>query len=89
MRKNAWTTSTDETKAFIGFVILMGVVKLLDIYWSSSEVLHCFPVASRITRKRFLELWRYLHFVDNNALPVRGEEGYDCLSKVCPMIEAL
>ena len=91
MQTTAWTTSTDEMKAFIGFVIMMGVVKLPDLYdyWSSSEVLHCFPVASRITRKRFLELRRYLHFVDNDALPVRGEEGYDRLGKVRPVIEAL
>ena len=91
MQTTAWTTSTDEMKAFIGFVIMMGVVKLPDLYdyWSSSEVLHCFPVASRITRKRFLELRRYLHFVDNDALPVRGEEGYDRLGKVRPIIEAL
>ena len=45
-----WMTNVDEMKAFIGFTILMGVVKLPDLYdyWSSSEVLHCFPVASRI-----------------------------------------
>ena len=87
MQTTAWTTSTDEMKAFIGFVIMMGVVKLPDLYdyGSSSEVPHCFPVASRITRKRFLELRQYLHFVDNDALPVRGEEGYDHLGKVRPV----
>ena len=86
-----WMTNVDEMKAFIGFTILMGVVKLPDLYdyWSSSEVLHCFPVASRISRKRFLELRRYLHFVDNDSLPVRGEEGYDRLGKVRPAIEAV
>ena len=91
MQTTAWTTSTDKVKAFIAFVIMMGVVKLPDLYdyWSSSKVLHCFPVASHITRKRFLELRRYLHFVDNDALPVCGEEGYNHLGKVCPIIEAL
>ena len=86
-----WTTTVEEMKAFIGFSVLMGIVKLPDLYdyWSSSEVLHSFPVAARIPRKRYLELRRYLHFVDNASLPARGEEGYDRLGKVRPVIEAV
>ena len=81
----------DEMQAFIGFVILMGVAKLPDLYdyWSTSEVLHSFPVASRIPRKRFLELRRFLHFVDNSTLVGHGEEGYDRLGKIRPVIEAV
>ena len=88
---SSWETSSEELEAFIGFTILMGIVRLPHLYdyWSSNEVLHCFPVASRITRKRFLDLRRFLHFVDNEMLPVRGEEGYDRLGKVRPVIEAI
>ena len=86
-----WRTTEDEMKAFIGFAIHMGVQKLPDLYdyWSCSELLHSFPIASRIPRKRFLELRRYLHFVDNSSLAGRGEEGYDRLGKVRPIIDAL
>ena len=80
-----WMTNVDEMKAFIGFTILMGVVKLPDLYdyWSSREVLHCFPVASRISRKRFLELRRHLHFVDNDSLSA-GRRGTTALGKCVP-----
>ena len=47
-----------------------------------------FPIADRITRDRFEEITRYLHFVDNDSLP-RGEEGYSRLQKVDPVITAL
>lgn len=88
---STWTTTADEMKAFLGFTVLMSLTKLPDLYdyWSSSELLHSFPVASRIPRKRYLELRRFLHFVDNTTLPARGEEGYDRLGKVRPVIEAV
>ena len=58
-------------------------------YWSTSELFHYFPVASRIPRKRFLELSRFLHFADNATISSRGEPGYDRLAKVRPVIETL
>ena len=58
-----WTT-TVELRAFIGFAILMGINELPEIcdYWSTNDQLHYFPVASRIPRKRFMELSIYLRF---------------------------
>ena len=41
-----------------------------------------FP-ALRITRDRFL---RYLHFSDNTALVAPGEDGYERLGKIRPVI---
>ncbi len=86
-----WETNAPEVKAYLGFAILMGITRLPDLrdYWSTSEVLHYFPIASRIPRKRFLELSSFLHFVDNDDIVGRGQPGYDRLAKVRPVISAL
>ena len=86
-----WSTNTEEVKAYFGFSILMGITKLPDLYdyWSTSDTLHYFPVASRIPRKRFLEIQRYLHFSDNESFIPRGQEGHDRLAKVRPVIDAI
>ena len=59
-----WETDSDEIKAYFGFCILMGMNKLPNLYdyWSSEEAFHYMPVVSRISRKCFLEIQRYLHF---------------------------
>ena len=64
--------------------MVMGITKLPDLYnyWSTSDTLHYFPVASRIPRKRFLEIQRYLHFSDNKSFVPQGQEGHDHLAKV-------
>ena len=60
-------------------MILMGINELPEIrdYWSTDPYLHYDPIASRITRDRFEQISRYLHFVNNEDLPKRGEEGYE------------
>ena len=80
-----------ELRAYFGFCILMGIVKLpsLDDYWKKDLHLHYDPVASRITRDRFRDIRRYLHFVDNDTLPPPGTPGSDRLAKVRPLFEAV
>ena len=86
-----WETDAAEIRAYLGFAILMGFNKVPDLYdyWSTNPTFHYFPVASRIPRKRFLEIQRFLHFTDNETIIPRGEPGYDRLAKVRPVIEAV
>ena len=87
-----WSKITvDELRAFLGFSVLMGINHLpsLNDYWSRDPRLRYAPVADRITRDRFREISRYLHFVDNDTLVPRGEEGHDRLGKVRPLIDHL
>ena len=89
---NKWEKITrDELRAYIGFCILMGIANLpaLDDYWSTDPVLRYPAIAERISRDRFREISRYLHFVDNTSLPSRGSPGYDRLGKVRPVIDHL
>ena len=59
-----------ELKALIGFKILMAMNNLpsIDDYWRRDPFLRYSPVADRISRDRFRELSRYLHFTDNDTL---------------------
>ena len=84
-----WETNTEEIKAYLGFAILMGINRLPDLYdyWSTDEVFHYYPIASRIPRKRFLEIARFLHFANNENFIPRAEPGHDRLAKVRPVIE--
>ena len=84
-----WNKITvEELKAFLGFCILMGINSLpaLKDYWKRDPAFHYAPIADRITRDRFLEISRYLHFVDNDTLPQRDSPSYDRLGKVRPLI---
>ena len=66
-----WSKVTaPELQAYMGFMVLMGLVHLPSIYdyWKEDEIFHYSPVASRISRDRFFELHRYLHFADNSSL---------------------
>ena len=87
-----WSKITvPELKTFLGFSVLMGINHLpsLNDYWSRDPRLRYAPVADRITRDQFREISRYLHFVDNDTLVPRGEDGHDRLGKVRPLIDHL
>ena len=83
--------SIEELRAYFGLRILMGIVKLpaMVMYWSKDPALNQPEVTSRISRNRFQDLTRYLHFADNTTLPLRGEQGHDRLGKVQPIMDAL
>ena len=88
---HTWTTDEHELRAYFGFYILMGLVREPEIrdYWSTSPTFHYSPIADRISRKRFEEISRYLHFVDKEHLPARDSPNYHRLQHVKPVIDAL
>ena len=46
-----WSTDAAEIRAYMGFMILMGINQLPEIrdYWSMNEYLHYAPIADRIS----------------------------------------
>ena len=81
-------TSDEEIKAYFGFYILVGLVKEPD-YWATEETFHYTPIVSCISRNRFEDISRYLHFVDKRNLPPLGSLGYHRLPYVKPLLDAL
>ena len=90
-KPTTWATNEEEIRAYFGFYIFMGLVREPEIrdYWSNDEIFHYSPVAGRISRHRFEEISRYLHFVDNRQLPARGTPGHHRLQRVKPVVDAL
>ena len=88
----AWTViTTEELSAFFGFMICMGLVHVsaLTEYWSKDETFRYSPVADRISRDRYMEIQRYLHFADNTTLEPPGSPAYNKLGKVQTVLDTL
>ena len=91
-RQSTWQDVTEtDIWAFLGFMILMGVNQLpaLIHYWRKSPIFRYSPIANRISRDRFLQTLRCMHFVDNSTLPDQSDPDYDKLCKVRPVITML
>jgi hypothetical protein len=87
-----WSQVTvPELQAYMGFMILMGIIHMPSIYdyWKKDDIYHYSPVASRISRDRFFELHRYLHFADNDVLAPPGDPRYNKLGKIQPVLDRL
>ena len=82
-----WSTDAAEIRAYMWFMILVGINHLPEIrdYWSTNGYLNYAPIADKISRDRFDHITYFLHFTDN-SLPSRGEEGFSRLHKVDPVI---
>ena len=87
-----WNTiSHDDIKAYFGSMILMGLVRLPSLYdyWKKDPYFHYMPIAKRITRDRFLEIHRYLHFTDNSKLEPPTSIKYDRLGKIRQFLDII
>ena len=81
----SWEKVTvDELEAFMGFMILTGLVRLpsLSDYWKTDSLFHYKLIADCIPCARFFELQRYLHFDDNRQLAPIRTPGYKNLVKL-------
>lgn len=76
--------TTQELRAYFGFMLLMGLYPkpALSDYWRRDHFVNYPPISDRISRDRFYDIHRFLHFADNSQLPQKGEPGYDRLGKV-------
>ena len=61
-----------SVEEFLGFCVLMGLVHLpaVDVYWRKDEYFQYSPISDRISRSRFREISRYLHFADKSQLTI-------------------
>ena len=85
-----WTPVTvADIKAFIGMVILMGIVKSpqLDLYWSTKHPLIRIGFSEVMSRVRFEQIWRYFHLCNEDHVVPRGQPGYDKLFKVRKLLD--
>ena len=81
----------EELLAFIAINIAMGMLRLPQMrdYWTRSEVLSTPWFPSIMPRDRFITILRFLHLADSSKQKRKGEDGYDPLYKVRPIVDHL
>ena len=83
-------TTVVEMMAFIGIMIIMGIVQLprLEMYWQQSHPLLTTPgVSSIMSLVRFEQLFRFLHLANIDIQVPAGQPGYDRLYKVRGLLD--
>ncbi|XP_040075457.1 piggyBac transposable element-derived protein 3-like [Ixodes scapularis] len=80
-----------ELEAFLGMLLLMSVNPMYHfyLYLDSDSFFANHEILGVMTLKRFQDILNCLHLSDNTKEKKRGEDGYDKLWKVRPLIEAL
>ena len=60
-----------EIKAFVGILHLTGHNSRLPqcFYWSKDDDISCLLISRSMSRKRFEDIMKLIHFADNNNLP--------------------
>lgn len=87
---SVWYPVTEsEMKAWISLYLNMGLVTKpnLSSYWSTDPVLSSPFFPSVMSRTRFLQILRYLHFADNTLAPPRDSADYNKLYKIQPFLD--
>ena len=87
---SVWYPVTEsEMKAWISLYLNMGLVTKpnLNSYWSTDPVLSSPFFPSLMSRTRFFQILRYLHFADNNRAPPRDSADYNKLYKIQPFLD--
>ena len=67
---HSYETSIQEMRSLLGILLVSGYTKVprRRMYWELSTDTHNDAIASAMSRNRFLECLRYLHFADNEQL---------------------
>ncbi|KFM77001.1 PiggyBac transposable element-derived protein 4, partial [Stegodyphus mimosarum] len=89
--KNFNPISLKELATFLAINILMGIKKLPSYrdFWSSDELLHDNYVSKQMPVKSFSWMLSHFHLNDNSLQPHRGDENFDKLYKVQPLLSHL
>nr|XP_039264882.1 piggyBac transposable element-derived protein 4-like [Styela clava] len=91
--EKAWKAiDAEEMHAFLGLVILMGIIRLptLDMYWQKKNWILDVPSFNKtMTRQRFRDIWRYLHFCDEAMAPEAEDFKKDKLYKIRALLTIL
>jgi hypothetical protein len=82
-------TSAEEMKAFVGCTIMMAINSLpvLHMYWMQDPFLRNDGITAVFTRDRYKKISQYFHLNDNTKQKKKGEDGYDILYKIQPILD--
>ncbi|XP_069107421.1 piggyBac transposable element-derived protein 4-like, partial [Argopecten irradians] len=80
-----------EMRAFLGLCMAMGVTRKpsVKLYWCTDPYSETPLFGKTMTRDRFSQIMRYLHFADNDLETERGSPTYDPLFKIKGLVSHL
>lgn len=90
--RRLWKELTiDELRAYFGILLLMSTNPRhqMYLYWSSDSFFNCPEISKVMSFRRFQAIMNCLHLTDLTKEKKKGEEGYDRLGRVRPLILAL
>ena len=90
--KTPWSPVTvDELKSWLALTLNMGLVNkpTIQSYWATENSTLTPFFISTMSRTRYQQILRYLHFVDNSTLTPRGQDGYNKLGKIQPLLNLI
>ena len=85
-----WHEATaDEVRLFIFLQYMFGIHQLPEtsMYWSTDPLLRVPAVADVMSKKRYEKLSQYFHLNDNKKAAAKGDDNYDPLYKVRPLLQ--
>ena len=89
--RSVWYPVTvDEFKAWVAVILNMGIVQkpTIHLYWRKTSTIQTPFFPSIMSRDRFLQITRYLHFTDNQEeVTVKNSPHYDKLFKVRKLLD--
>lgn len=90
-RKHWKELTIDELRAYFGILLLMSTNPRhqMYLYWSSDSFFNCPEISRVMSFRRFQNIMNCLHINDLSKEKKKGEDGYDRLSRVRPLIQAL
>ncbi|GFO31162.1 PiggyBac transposable element-derived protein 4-like [Plakobranchus ocellatus] len=89
--KNFKLVTTRDIDIFLYLNFMFGIHKLPCYYhyWSTDPLLRVPQVADAMSRKRYTDIGKYLHINDNATAVAGGQDGYDQLFKIRPVINCV
>ena len=89
--RNWRDTNIEEMTAFLGMLVGMGLHRLptIELYWSTDPLFRVPALAHIMPVKRFKKLLDGLHLNDNSVAPRKGDDDFDKVYKVRPLIDYL
>jgi hypothetical protein len=83
--------STVDFYKFLALIIIMGIIHYpkIEDYWAQFWPFSTTTFNSVMSRDRFSTIMRFLHINDKRGQKQKGEEGYDALYKIRPLLTAL
>lgn len=83
--KSVWyPVSVEELKGWVAVCLCMGIINKPNIlsYWNTDPNLSTPFFGANMSRTRFLQILRYLHFVDNSLAPEPDSPNFNKLYKM-------